>query len=197
MWRRILVMAVVCACCGACLAMAGKAERESYALMSAAGTMSSAEMQAALETLGLRVERFVYEVPARHNLQLEVEEYRGGRLVGPAMEATAVGLPPGTHRLLIIERRTSAGLQFSFSYDAGEGGQHARMFGRAVSLQHVQATGWEGSPGNRLVPGRRVELLRFHGDRDAVRSSPASSSLEAAARTHDVVVAVFATLRKP
>ncbi len=196
MFRRILVMTAACLAFGACLALAGKVEKEGYTIMPAADGMSVAEMRAALETLGLHVERFAYEVPVKHSLRLEINEYRDGKLVRQVANTTAAGLSPGAHRLLIFARRSGDSLQFSFSNSDGEGGGGGTRWDTPVSLDGLRVTGWDGGHTHRLVVGQRAELCHFRGDRASGRPS-GDDTLKEAVAGHDVVVAVFATLERP
>jgi hypothetical protein len=192
MVRRILVMVVACGVFGGCLAMAGRAEREGYAILPAADTMSTAEVQASLEAVGLHVDRFAYEVPLQHDLRVRIDEYREGKLMRSVLDTTGRDLAAGTHRLLLFARRGEGGMQFSLSDNAADG--HRGITSDAkVSLAGLQTTSWQGARGNRLTVGQPVELCRFYGD---LASAPRATGgdLKTAVATHDVVVVVSATL---
>ena len=164
MIRRILVMVAACALfSGACIALAGKA-KEGYPMMAAAGQMSQEEVAACLSQSGLHVERFAGEVPFRHTLRLEAEEYRNGRLLGKPLAGAVLTGNAGLHRLLLLGQKTPEGLKLSAAYlGPGSGGYDLAEAKRLLPAGSSSPLRWQRARDSALAPGRRVELCRLYG----------------------------------
>lgn len=112
-----------------------------YPLQHLEGPLSADDVTQALEYLGIRMERFVYDLPYKHKVKFWLERYLDGKLASST--SVPIGQQPGKSTILVLKHQIGDSIRYTINAASG----NAR---RTVYFENISAKGYNASGTQRI-----------------------------------------------
>ena len=189
MISKISILIIICLSLGF-LSLSSAQEEVNYPLTHDTAPLTSDEVRAALDYLGLQLERFTCEVPYKHNIRFTLQQFfRGKRQYAPECEPT-FSLEAGRHVLTLFIHQENDTINFAVL------SEHIRYNVGSVSTNDCDAITWSQLANAQLIEGEKVPFFVLAANPESITGFRPDEPLEIIVTNYKLVVVVLAELKR-
>lgn len=172
------------------LSLSSAQEEVNYPLTHDTTSLTSDEFRAALDYLGLQLERFTYEVPYKHQIRFTLQQFfRGRRQYAQECEPT-FSLEAGRHVLTLFIHQENDTIDFAVL------SEHIRNDVGSVSTNDCDAVTWSQLANVQLIEGEKVPIFVLAANPEGITGFRPDEPLEIIVTNYKLVVVVLAELKR-
>ncbi len=191
MFSKVSTLIIACALLGLFSLTAAKEEATNYPLTPIATPLTTDEIQAALEYLGLKLERFSYEVPYKHSIHFTLQRFVKGKRKDVSGGGT-FSLDAGQHSLILFIHQKDDEINFTVQTRNGGGGVRGGVGSVSIKGYHAQSSG--PLENAQFIAGKKVPLFVFAGNSQSITGISSNETMDNIVSKYELVVAVTAEL---
>ena len=151
--------------------------------------MTADEMEAALDYLGLRMERFSCEVADHHDIQVSLQQsVKGNRK--KAQDLATLTLDPGQHTLLLFMHQNDDEIDFAIQSEGYRSG------GGKISTNECNARVWDRLTPDPLPVGKKLPIFVWAANHQTISSLGLTKSVDDLVLEYEMAIVISAEIQQ-
>lgn len=190
MLGKFSTLITVCLSVGLFSLTSAQEKANSYSLVNLMTPLTSDELRAALDYLGLKLERFSYEIPYKHHIDFSVQQFVNGKRRDALGSGGTLALEAGQHTLILLVYQMENKVEFAIQSE-----------GIRYSIGTVSRKGYNAITMGKLTPaqlamGQKVPFFVVAANHQSITSFGPNETLDNIVPKYELVIAVLAELAR-